>query len=80
MGIGIGLGLCFGAALGAATSDVGMWTGLGICFGAACASVFGTSGATPIRKKTIADQPLPNPLGLFTRDDENERMEKGPQS
>jgi len=71
MGMGIALGVCFGAALGAVIGDVGLRTGLGICLGVACGSVFGASGTASTRKKTLPDRPLPDPLGLFTRDESN---------
>lgn len=35
LGVGVGLGLCFGAALGTAMDNVAVGTAPGICFGAA---------------------------------------------
>jgi hypothetical protein len=68
MGMGIGLGLCFGAALGVVMGDVAVGTGLGLCLGAAFASVFGAYGTASAPTKHRPDKPLPDPLGLFRRD------------
>ena len=68
MGMSVGLGVCFGAALGAVLGDVALWTAFGVCIGAGLGSVFGGFEAPPTRK--TLDKPLPDPLGLFTRDDD----------
>jgi hypothetical protein len=48
IGVGVSLGLCFGAALGAAVHNVGLGIALGLPFGAAI-------GVVLARKKRGAD-------------------------
>ena len=73
-GVGIGLGLCFGAALGTALHNLG-WSSaaigagiaLGVSLGAVASSrfVFGRrSDAAWAGKSVVSDKPLPHPLGL----------------
>lgn len=69
VGVGIGLGLCFGAALGAGMSNVGVGVAFGVGIGVAFAMAFGASDVAP--RTQILDKPLPNPLGLFERDQPN---------
>ena len=40
IGIGTSLGLCFGAGLGAALHNVGLWSGIGMVFGTAFGAVW----------------------------------------
>jgi hypothetical protein len=69
VGVGISLGMCFGAALGAAMQNVAVGVAIGVGLGVAFAMVFGAqSDAAWARKETVADKPLPHPLGLFERD------------
>ena len=68
IGLGIGLGVCFGAALGTATHNVGVGIAFGAGLGVAFATVFGASEAAPARAKEVLDTPMPEPLGLFGRD------------
>ena len=69
VGVGVSLGLCFGVAFGAVAQNVGVGVALGVGLGVAFAMVFGAeSDAALARKKTLADEPLPHPLGLFERD------------
>ena len=78
VGVGISLGLCFGAALGTAlhnlgwsSSAIGVGIALGVSLGTVASSRFvfgGRSDAALARKKVVADKPLPHPLGLFERD------------
>ena len=73
VGVGISLGLCFGAALGTALHNLG-WSstaiGVGIALGvslgtlASSTFVFGGSDTTLPRKRVVSDKPLPHPLGL----------------
>ena len=75
VGVTISLGLCFGAALGAALHNLG-WSssaiGVGIALGvsrlgtvASSRFVFGgRSDAALARKKVVSEKPLPHPLGL----------------
>ena len=71
VGVGIGLGLCFGAALGTAMHNAGVAVAAGVGLGVAFAMVFGASDAASVRTKVASDKPLPNPLGLFERDEPN---------
>ena len=74
LGVGISLGLCFGAALGTAlhnlgwsSSAVGAGIALGVSLGTVASSRFvfgGRSGAAVARKKVVAEKPLTHPLGL----------------
>ena len=67
--VGVSLGLCIGAAA-AAMHQVGVGIAMGVAIGAAFAMVFSAApDAALARKKTVADKPLPHPLGLFERDD-----------
>ena len=72
VGLGIGLGICFGAVLGTALHNLG-WSssaiGVGIALGASLGTVassrfvFGGRSDAPLARK-ISDKPLPRPLGL----------------
>jgi hypothetical protein len=42
---------------------------LGVGLGVAFAMAFGASDAASTRTKFVSDKPLPNPLGLFERDE-----------
>ena len=74
VGLGISLGLCFGAAWGAALHILGVGSlgtnvGVGIALGVSLGTVFGaTLGIAPDaaspRKKVASDKPLRRPLGL----------------
>ena len=74
VGVGISLGLCFGAALGTAlhnlgwsSSAIGVGIALGISLGTVASSRFvfgGRSDAALARKKGVSEKPLPHPLGL----------------
>ena len=75
VGVGISLGLCFGAALGTAlhilgwsSSAIGVGIALGVTLGTVASSkfVFGAarSDAALARKKAVSEKPLPHPLGL----------------
>ena len=78
VGLGISLGLCFGAALGTAlhnlgwsSSAIGVGIALGVSLGTVASSRFVFGAASPealARKKAAADKLLPRPLGLFERD------------
>ena len=57
IGVGISLGLCFGAALGAAMHNVAVGVAFSMIFGAA-------SPESLARKKAASDKPLRHPLGL----------------
>jgi fucose permease len=73
-GVGISLGLCFGAALGTAlhnlgwsSSAVGVGIALGVSLGAVASSkfVFGApSDPALAHQKAVSEPPLPHPLGL----------------
>ena len=74
VGVGISLGLCFGAALGTALHNLG-WSSSAIGGGSPLASPLalyassrfafgGRSDAALARKKAASDKPLPHPLGL----------------
>ena len=72
VGVGVSLGLCFGAALGMALNNLG-WSssaiGVGIALGVSLGTVFGAAlgiapAAASALKKPAADKPLPHPLGL----------------
>ena len=69
VGLCSSLGLCFGAALGAALHNAGVGIALGVGLGVALATAFGASDAALTRTKAVPDKPLPNPLGLFERDE-----------
>ena len=73
---GISLGLCFGAAFGMALQTLG-WsssaTGVGIALGVSLGAIYGAAFGpasdadarkAEARKKVVAEQPLPRPLGL----------------
>jgi hypothetical protein len=78
VGVGISLGLCFGAALGAALHNLGVGTampnvGVGIALGVSLGAVYGAAFGpasdaearkAEARKRVVADKPLPRPLGL----------------
>jgi hypothetical protein len=74
VGVGITLGLCFGAALGTAldnlgwsSSAIGVGIALGVSLGALASSRFvfgGRSDAALARKKAVSEKPMPHPLGL----------------
>jgi hypothetical protein len=75
MGTSISLGLCFGAALGAALHNLGVGSaldvnvGVGIALGVSLGTVFGAAlgiapDAASAPKKAAGDKPLPHPLGL----------------
>ena len=76
MGLGSSLGLCFGAAWGAALhtlgvgslgTNVGVGIALGVSLGTVASSRFvfgGRSDAALARKKVVSEKPLPHPLGL----------------
>jgi hypothetical protein len=66
LGVGISLGICFGAALGASLHDVGLGIALGISLGALASSryVFGAPDPALARTKSASEKPLPHPLGL----------------
>jgi hypothetical protein len=74
VGVGITLGLCFGAALGTAlhnlgwsSSAVGVGIALGVSLGTVASSKFvfgGRSDATLAGKQAVSEKPLPHPLGL----------------
>ena len=74
VGLGIGLGICFGAVLGTAlhnlgwsSSAIGVGIALGVSLGTVASSRFvfgGRSAAASTRKKGVSDKPLPRPLGL----------------
>ena len=68
-GVGIGLGLCLGTTLGAATHNLGVGIALGVGLGVSFAMAFDASDAALTRTKVVSDKPLPNPLGLFHRDE-----------
>ena len=40
LGKGIALGLCFGAAIGVLTKNIGLWISLGLCLGVAFGNRF----------------------------------------
>jgi hypothetical protein len=72
VGVGISLGLCFGAALGTALHNLG-WSssaiGVGIALGVSLGTMYGAavlpaSDAAPARKKAVFDKPPRYPLGL----------------
>ena len=69
-GVGVVLGLCFGAGLGAAFQNAGVGVAIGVALGVSFATVFGASEAAG-RPKVVVDKPLPDPLGLFARDEPN---------
>ena len=63
--ISIGLGLCFGAALGAAMQSAAVGVVFAAAIGVAFSMIFG--GASPeasARKQAASDKPMPHPLGL----------------
>jgi hypothetical protein len=73
VGVGISLGLCFGAALGTALHNLG-WSssaiGVGMAPGVSLGTVYGAAfgpalDAELARKKAVSDSPLPRPLGLL---------------
>src|SRR5688572_26310791 len=74
VGVGISLGVCFGAALGTAlhnlgwsSSAVGVGIALGVSLGTVASSRFvfgGRSDAALARKSAVSEKPLPHPLGL----------------
>jgi hypothetical protein len=74
VGVGVSLGLCFGAALGTAlhnlgwsASAIGAGIALGASLGAVASSRFvfgGRSDAPLVRNKVVSEKPLPHPLGL----------------
>jgi uncharacterized membrane protein YfcA len=71
VGLGSSLGLCFGAAWGAALHVAGVGSletnlGVGIALGVSLGALFGAtlSIAPSPRKKVVSDKPLPYPLGL----------------
>jgi len=49
--------------------NVGVGIALGVGLGVAFATAFGASDAAMTRTKVVSDKPLPNPLGLFERDE-----------
>ena len=76
VGVGISLGLCFGAALGMALQTLG-WSssaiGVGIALGVSLGTIYGAAiglssdaaaRKAEARKKVMSDKPLPGPLGL----------------
>ena len=72
-GLGISLGLCFGAALGTAlhnlgwsSSAIGVGIALGVSLGAVASSrlVFGASAEPALTRERASEEPLPRPLGL----------------
>jgi hypothetical protein len=69
VGVGITLGLCFGAALGASLQNLGVGIALGVSLGAIYGAAFGPASEAEAlkaeaRKKAAVDKPLPRPLGL----------------
>jgi hypothetical protein len=74
LGVGISLGLCFGAAMGAALHNLVEWSstasGVGIALGVSLGSVasskfvFGGRPAALDREKERSEKPLRHPLGL----------------
>ena len=74
VGVGLSLGLCFGAALGTAlhnlgwsSSVIGLGIALGVSLGTVASSRFvfgGRSDAALAPKKAATDKLLPHPLGL----------------
>ena len=71
VGLGIALGLCFGVTLGTAVQDIGVGVAFGVGLGTAFAAFFGASDAESTRTRVALHKPLPDPLGLFTRDGSN---------
>ena len=71
-GLGSVFGICFGAALGASLHNVGVGIALGVSLGTVYGAAFGPASErearkAEVRKKVMADKPLPHPLGLFER-------------
>ena len=73
VGLCSSLGLCFGAAWGAALHILGVGSlgtnaGVGIALGVSLGAVFGAtlakSDAASARKQVMSAKPLPHPLGL----------------
>ena len=71
--LGVGLGLCFGASLGVATQSAALGIAFGAGLGVAFALALSASDAASPRRKVVVDKPLPDPLGLFVRDEFSDR-------
>ena len=56
--IGISMGLCFGATLGAAFQNIAIGVSFGVPLGTALGLAFSGAGAEQDRKKVAADKPL----------------------
>jgi hypothetical protein len=61
---GMSLGLCFGAASGAALHNLALGIALSVALGIPGGLVFSGSSAVSTRKKIASDKPSPYPLGL----------------
>jgi hypothetical protein len=75
IGVGTGLGVCLGAAAGSVLGNVGLGVALGLCFGTALGAIVDAFNQPAAGSNASTDKPLPDPLGLFHRD-ESERPKR----